>query len=535
MPRRKQISTNCPIDAVIYARYSSHNQKEESIEQQISECMTFATANNLTVKEVYSDSAISGKTDRRTSFQRLLRDAEKGKFQVVIAYKSNRIARNMLNALQYESRLDSYGIKTLYAKEEFGDTAAGRFALRTMMNVNQFYSENMAEDIVRGLRDNAAEGKSNGQVPFGYIRNSEGKPEINPIEATIVRDIYNRVLAGETFIDIANSLNARGVKTKRGGLWNKNSFHRMLRNEAYIGVFRYSDIMIEDGMPPIISKEVFESMQRYLESKKNPQGRHRDKGDYLLTGKLYCGYCNSFMVGVSGTSKTGQLHSYYVCQKRRTDHTCKKETVRRDWLERKIAELTKATVLKDEIIEWIAENAVSFQQQARRSSNLAIMEQELAVNKKSQKNIMNAIEAGIFTATTRDRLIEIEHSITKLERAIALASAQAVPIEKERIIYALEKLRDGNVDDRKYQKQLIDTFVKAVFLFDNSIKIEYYYAGKNNTVSVTIESSVSAPLGGAESSYKLSLAPPKESQANPGAVIYLTATGFVLVCSLDYV
>ena len=162
------------IPGVIYARYSSHNQKEESIEQQIEECTAFAETNGITVTHIYADKAISGRTDRRTEFQRLMRDAEKRKFQVVIAYKSNRISRNMLNALSYLQKLESYGIETLYAKEEFGNTAAGRFALRTMMNVNQFYSENMAEDIRRGLKDNAAECKVNGALPYGYKKGEDG-------------------------------------------------------------------------------------------------------------------------------------------------------------------------------------------------------------------------------------------------------------------------------------------------------------------------------------------------------------------------
>lgn len=512
MARKKSAVELPPVqNAVIYARYSSHNQREESIEQQIDECMAFASANNLNVIEIYSDKAISGKTDRRTSFQRLLRDAEKRKFQVVIAYKSNRIARNMLTALQYEAKLDGFGIKTLYAKEEFGDTAAGRFALRTMMNVNQFYSENMAEDIRRGMMDNAAACKSNGHFPFGYVRGEDGKFAIEKTEAAIVKEVFEKVLSGVSFADIANDLNARGIKTKRGNRWNKNSFHRMLRNESYIGVFRYADIIVPNGIPPIISKEVFESMQQHLQTKKNPQGRHRENGDYLLTGKLYCGYCQSYMVGASGTGKHGELHYYYICQQKRKDHSCNKENVRRDWIERRIAELSKATVLRDDVIEWIAENAVSFQQQARRSSGIAILEQELADNHKVQKNIMSAIEAGIFTVTTKDRLLEVEANISKLEKELALEKARNVPIEKERIIYALEKFRHGDVNDKGFQKKLIDTFVRAVYLFDDHIKIDYYYAGKNNSLEFPLNSEDTSASDEVEGSFRLPLAPPLKS------------------------
>ena len=167
MARSKK--TEClPLEriGVIYARYSSHNQKEESIEQQVEECMNFASLNGIKIIHVYADKALSGRTDKRPQFQRLMRDAEKRGFSVVVAYKSNRIARDMLNALKYEDRLGKYGIETLYAKEEFGNTAAGRFALRTMMNVNQFYSENMAEDIKRGMLDNAENCKVNGALPL---------------------------------------------------------------------------------------------------------------------------------------------------------------------------------------------------------------------------------------------------------------------------------------------------------------------------------------------------------------------------------
>jgi DNA invertase Pin-like site-specific DNA recombinase len=164
---------------VIYARYSSHNQKEESIEQQVEECMAFAQANKIEIVHIYSDKAVSGKSDKRTQFQRMMRDAEKKEFRVVVSYKSNRIARNMLQALTYESKLDLLGIKTLYAKEEFGNTAAGRFALRTMMNVNQFYSENMAEDIKRGMTDNAMNCKVNGVLPLGYVKGEDGKYAID--------------------------------------------------------------------------------------------------------------------------------------------------------------------------------------------------------------------------------------------------------------------------------------------------------------------------------------------------------------------
>ena len=489
MPPKKEVADTVQRIGVIYARYSSHNQKEESIEQQIEECMAFAALNHIKIIQVYSDKALSGKTDKRPQFQKMMRDAEKRQFTVVVAYKSNRIARNMLNALSYEDKLGRFGIDTLYAKEEFGNTAAGRFALRTMMNVNQFYSENMAEDIKRGMKDNAENCKVNGVIPLGYVKGPDGRYAIEPAEAATVREIYQRVLQGESFVDIANDLNARGITTKRKGLWNKNSFHRLLANDNYIGVYRHSGYINEQGIPPILEKEVFYAMQRHLETKKNPKGRHRENNEYLLTGKLHCGYCKSFMAGISGTSRTGDRHYYYTCNHHRTGGSCKKRNVRKNYIEQKVAEFTQRFILQNEVIEWIATCAMEILSESSSEAEIAAMESELAANRKAAKNIMNAIEQGIFTATTKERLLELELDISTLEKSITIAKAASKKsvIEKSRIIWSLEQLCDGDITSKEYQKRLFHAFVKAVYLWDDRIEIHYYYSGEKNMLTFSLK------------------------------------------------
>ena len=526
---------------VIYARYSSHNQKEESIEQQVDECMAFAVQNGIKIIHVYADKALSGRTDKRPQFQRMMRDAEKRGFSVVIAYKSNRIARDMLNALKYEDRLGKYGIETLYAKEEFGNTAAGRFALRTMMNVNQFYSENMAEDIKRGMRDNAENCKVNGALPLGYVKGPDGRYAIDPDEAAVVREIYEKVLEGVAFIDIANDLSARGIKTKQGNLWNKGSFHRMLTNDVYIGVYRHSGYVKEGGVPPIIEREVFFTMQKYLETKKNPRGRHRENNDYLLTGKLYCGYCQAPMVGVSGTSRTGSKHYYYTCNTRRTGGDCRKENVRKDYIERLVAERTQRFILQDDVIEWIADSAMDLLAEFSSESEIAEMESELAENRKATKNIMTAIEQGIFTATTKERLLELEENISSLQQSIAMAKAANTDreITKEHIIWHLRKLKGGDIENKEFQKNLINTFVKAIYLWDDDddkIEIDYYYTGKKNSIVQSLRSSNPKESAGPLSVLISSLEPHHKrvvrTSEGQEVTIFLTSSGFVLLSPL---
>ena len=213
--RGKKLEVEEP--GVLYGRYSSHNQKDISVEQQFEKGYELAAEYGIRIIDTYADRAVSGRTDKRRDFQRMMTDAAKGKFRYVIAWKSNRMGRNMLEALINEARLQDLGVRVLYVEEDFDDTAAGRFAARSMMNVNQFYSENMAEDIKRGLYDNAANCMvANGHLPYGYKADETLHYAIDEPKAAVIREIFTRVSCGEAFVDIMASLNARGIKTSYG-------------------------------------------------------------------------------------------------------------------------------------------------------------------------------------------------------------------------------------------------------------------------------------------------------------------------------
>lgn len=457
-----------PTSAVIYARFSSHNQKEESIEQQVAECKLYAANNGYTVLDTYSDAAISGKTENRTQFQRMKNDAKKGKFAVIIAYKSNRIARNMINALNFENEMEKLGIRVCYAKEEFGNNAAGRFALRTMMNVNQFYIENMAEDVKRGMADNAEKCKVNGPVPYGFQASRDGYYEINPFESAVVREIFNRTLQGETFTDIADSLNERRIQTRLNRKWTSRSFQSMLRNERYIGTYIFDKTRIEDGIPAIIEKELFLAVKEKLENKPNPQGRHRENGDYLLSGKLYCGECGKLMMGLSGTSKSGDLHCYYACVgKKEKINRCHKKNVRRDEIETKIAIAVQRYILQDDVIEWIADAVIEYQNIHSNKDEIKRLQSELADVKKKINNMVDAIESGIITATTKERLEALESDRNKIEGQIALKKAEMPLVSREKILDWMNSFAGANIQDKKIQAQLFKAFVKKVYLYDD--------------------------------------------------------------------
>lgn len=487
MGKKKSVPEKKKKIAVIYARYSSHNQKEESIEQQVEACTKFALANNLEVIDVYSDKAITGKRETRAAYQRMIRDAEKGRFQVIIAYKSNRIARNMLNALQFEAKMDDFDISIMYAQEEFGDNAAGRFALRMMMNVNQFYSENMAEDIMRGMRDNALQCKvNNGISPLGYGKGTDGKYVIIPEEAEVVKEIYIKVLDGVPFVDIANELNARGIKTRKGARWNKNSFAAMLTNEKYTGVYSWSDIRIEGGMPQIIEKEMFNKVQEKLKLKQH-HGKHREGGDYLLTGKLFCGKCKEIMVGMSGTSRNGEKHYYYDCRGKRVEHKCDKKAVRREWIEAEVASIVKDYVLRDETIEWIIDCCMDFQKNTFENQQLIASRKRLTQIRAELKNIVDAIAQGIYTDTTKDRLLELEAEKKSMEVSIEELTYSLKPLSREQIECYIDTFKNGDVNDKVFQKKLFNLFVSSVYLYDDGeLRISFSGSKSNEPVPFSV-------------------------------------------------
>lgn len=515
---------------VVYARYSSHNQKDISVEQQIEKCMETAKEFGIRIVETYADRAVSGRTDKRTDFQRMMRDAISGRFRYVIAWKSNRIGRNMMEALINETRLQEMGVRILYVEEDFDDTAAGRFAARSMMNVNQFYSENMAEDIRRGLYDNASNCMATGRLPYGYKPDETLHYVIDEPKAVVIREIFARVASREPFVDICRDLNSRGIPSLSGKPWGRSSFNRLLNNERYRGIYIYSDIRVEGGIPRIISDELFFKVQEVLKTKTNPRGRHRDVGDYLLTGKLFCGKCGSPMTGISGTSRTGHLHYYYSCQKRRTEKTCSTHNIRRDEIELRVAMAIKEHVLQEEMIEKIADQTVVYNERKEAESQIGILEEQLATAKRGIKNILSAIEQGIITDSTKERLQELEAEQSMLAGKIAAARSDIIVVTRQDIIASMSMFLNGDIYNKNFQMRLFNTFLVAVYIYDDKLKIVFSFPGNKTTAMIPLDDLPGeAEDSGTECSSKLCIGSPLLHQTNTEATLHMVGGVFVLV------
>ena len=233
--------------------------------------------------------------------------------------------------------------------------------------------------------------------------------------------------------------------------------------------------------------------------KKNPVGtRHRvGAEDYLLTGKLRCGHCGSYMTGVSGTSRNGELHYYYTCQKRRAEHACNKKNVRRDVIEPAIAQAIKMYCLTDDVIEWVADRTVEYWEKHDNDLHIEALEQQLEENKKATSNMLKAIEMGIITDATRSRMIELETEQSKLAVQLNAAKADVVKIDRDDLIDELQIFRDMDVNNRSVQAELFKDFLVAAYLYDdNRLKLVFSFMGKEKNVEIPLETGEDPPDGG---------------------------------------
>lgn len=490
------------MKAVIYARYSSHNQREESIEGQLRECHDYAIKNGFTIIEEYIDRAISGKTDNRPSFQRLIKDSERGHFEAVIMYTLDRFARNRYDSAIYKAKLKKNGVRIYYAKQPIGDSPEGIILESVLEGYAEYYSENLSRSIKRGMKENALKGMAIGGAGMclGYTVGEDRKYEIDPVGAKIVQEIFHMYADGMSAARIIEYCNERGYKTSRGSTFNKNSLRTILKNEKYIGVYKFMDVVIPDAIPPIIDKALFDKVQVKIAQTAKAPARAKARDDqYLLTTKLFCGHCGSPMVGESGTSKTGKVHYYYKCVDRKRNHTCNKAVEKKDWIETLVVRYTVQNVLTDENIELIATKAMEvFEKESADKSYLTGLQEELKEVNKKLKNIMSAIEQGIITSTTKERLEALESEKKDIEVRITREEMKKPLLTKERIMYWLHSFKSGEEDDIDYRRRVIDTLVNSVYVYDDGgkgrrIVLTFNISGQNTATISCSDIARSAP------------------------------------------
>lgn len=472
--------------AVAYARYSSDNQREESVHAQLRAIEEFCRQNNITLLRKYIDEAITGTNDDREQFQRMIEEARG--INYVIVHKLDRFARNRYDSAINRKKLKDRGIQLLSVLEKFDGSPESIMLESVIEGMNEYYSANLSREVKKGHRENALNAKHNGGIPpLGYDVDTDQNYIINQEEAAAVQLIFKMYAEGEGYSPIIDALKARGYKTKVGKDFGKNSLHEILRNEKYIGVYIYNRrqrsgntynnhkesndvIRMEEAMPRIIDDDTWSKVLAKREENKRKGGSFRADFVYLLSGKLYHD-CGKLMSGTAKKNKkSGDPVRYYRCE----DRSC---SIRPKSLQ---AESIESVVL-DTLSKYLFKADSTFAKEIYKRSNEKSDVEELERLTKRMDQLLKEEERLVNLALKdflsdiliqKNKALQEEKSVIKARMASLKSSAKSYSMEEiNRIFLTYSEL---NRFEPPSQKKIIELFVYKVILYESRIRILLY-------------------------------------------------------------
>jgi len=460
------------MTGVIYARYSEGpRQTDQSIEGQVADCREYAAQNGIDIIGVYADRHISGKSAiNRAEFQRMLKDAEAGKFDAVLVWKIDRFGRNRQDIALCKLRLKKAGVRLLYARESIPEGPEGIVLESVLEGIAEYYSAELRQKVMRGQRETAKKGLHGGSpLPIGYKTDETRHIVIDETTAPVVREVFRRYAGGATVKECVAYMNDKGVVGSRGGRITNAVVYRLLRNERYLGTFDQFGVPI--SAEPLIDRETFEACKKNFAPAKN-NGAGRAQADYMLSCKIFCGYCHTMVIGESGRGKLGKVYHYYKCGKQKRGHACELKPIPKDRLEEAVIKATMEDMLTDETIRDLTDEILRIQDEELKEDPAELYKRQLSGNRQKQKNIIAAIEETGARGLAA-RLSELEDEERRLEVEIQKAELKKPRLTREVIEAWLKSFRGGDVTDKEFCQRLIDTFIAKVEV-RNGVAVIYY-------------------------------------------------------------
>ena len=444
--------------AVIYARFSCNKQREASIEDQLRECNAWCAREGFRVVATYCDYAISGRTDDRPEFQRMIKNV--GESDIVLVYMLDRFSRSEFDAPYYKRVLRQKGVALKSVTEYMPDGPDSILLDKIYEGLAAVESEHISRRTKRGMHGNALKCMHNGVPVFGYSFGKDGRYVINEDEAAIVREVFARRLGGESPNSIARDLADRGVTTSRGKPAGHTFVNNMLHNEKYIGVYSFGGVKVEGGMPEIINHNDFEAV-KHVKAKRRADEKWND---YAFSGRGMCKCCASNLVGIGGTSQSGKMYYYYRCSKK-----CGVDPIRADVLEGDIAKVLRELLSDRERTLDIARSFARFvddEDQVAGALKAATAKRDAA--QKAIDNLMAAMAKGLDFDTAKDEL-------ERQTRSKAVAEAQ-IETYTNHVRFDVEDfadflMRGATLNDRT----LLDALVGKVILGQEDITVVLNY------------------------------------------------------------
>ncbi len=459
---------------VIYARFSSHTQTEQSIEGQLRECYDYAKKNDYLVVAEYIDRAISGTSDKRPQFLKMIEDSKKKNFEFVLVYQLDRFARNRYDSANYKAKLKRNGIRVLSAKENISDDASGILVEGMLESMAEYYSAELSQKVKRGIKESLRKGNfigGHGILGYDIV---DKKWVINEYEAKLIRDMFDRYSLGEKAKEIIDRLNTAGIATKQGNRFTQNMFSRIIRNKKYMGILETNGTTYTEIIPPIIDEKTYTVCNAIMDKHKHKQRTRELVAPYILSGKIYCGICGSQITAEKGTSHTGKVYNYYKCaRKKKNTKNCTSGSYSRQALEDTIFKITIEEVLKPNMIDEIAKIIVEkYNSDIKDNTTIQMLHNSIKEVNRSINAMLKAIESGIITKTTKDRLLALEEQKGELETKLSAEEAiQIKPLKYEEVksfitYFAKKKYRN---DEEK--NEFFNIFINRVIVYKDSIAV----------------------------------------------------------------
>ena len=495
-----------------YCRYSSDLQNEASIEQQKNELIEYANKNNITIIDFYCDEAKSGTKDTRENFQCMISDCKNKLVDCILVWKTDRFARNTQDSLFYKMKLEKLGIKLISITQPIdSSTPEGQLMYTLLAGMDEYYSKNLASNVKRALKMNANNCQFNGGIaPLGYDI-VDKKYVINEQERVIIEKIFNWYVNGLGIIEIALKLNLEGYKTKKGKPFSKNSIYDIIGNEKYTGTYIFNkgtknshristkdEIRIEDGIPPIISKELYKKAMDMRRKNKQAPASKSNKNIYLLSGKIICGKCGGNYVGQT-TSKTKNNKTYikgwYHCTNRNALSKCDNHRIEQDIIENFVVNKLIETITNGKTIETVLDNIKIEYEKLKDMTEIDNLKTRL-------KEIQNECDHIVdnISKTGSDRLISRLDYLENIEKDLKekiefLENTSSINIDANKITDILKKdinkLREGSKEELKI---LIQKYIKKIIIYDDKFSIEYNFTDVIHNINFVILSSTEPSL-----------------------------------------
>ena len=488
------------MKAVVYARFSSDNQREESIDAQLRVIREYAEKYGVLIVKEYIDEARSATTDDRPQFLQMIEDVTLGKVEADYCYvhKLDRFARNRYDSAIYRRKLVSKGVKLIAVTQPLDDSPESIILEAMLESMAEYYSKNLSREVMKGLHENALKAKHcGGKPPLGYDLDEKNYYIVNETEAEAVKLIFTMKASGYGYSRIIEALNGQGFRTKRGKTFCTNSIHDILVNEKYTGTFvfnRCSDwhnnhqnnspdkmIKIPDAIPQIVDLETWKAVQRKMADNKFVVPRKKSENIYLLTGKMECGICGGAYIGNSHHAGRNRTKYYlYACNIRlRTRDRCNNLELRKDLIEeyvlnqiQKIFFTGDPEVWADKLLALYTGQSGEFNEQKK---NLA--QQILNLSQKIDR-LYEAVENGLANKETYERIKTLAREKEELESGLsALEYSRRIPYTKNQILAYIEENRQALTDrsDLESCKLVVKRFIEKIIVHPDDIHIKYRF------------------------------------------------------------